>query len=98
MPEVLDLQRDMFPDALGLFKNFDSPRISDTMWTGLLDYAWRQPSDPMGYVLADGKKIVGILSTVFSTQEVMGHSERFCNMSSWYVEPDYRNQSSQLLM
>lgn len=41
----------------------------------------------MGYVLEAGGAIVGVLLLIAS--EGAGH-ERQCNVSSWYVEPEYR--------
>ncbi len=54
-------------------------------------------NDSPGYVLADGKRIVGFMATLTHFRQIGGRSHSVCNMASWYVETDYRRHSLSLL-
>ena len=44
-----------------------------------------------GYLLEDQGAPVGCLLMVYSTKIIDGQTAFFCNLSSWYVEPAFRN-------
>jgi hypothetical protein len=58
---------------------------------------WEGESPNHGFMLRDGQRVVGALLALYSERLVAGRVERFCNMGSWCVLPDYRSRSISLL-
>lgn len=74
------------------------PHWPPEAWRRLFEYP-RVASQPnLGFVLESGDQIVGFLGAIYSERLMGGHLERFCNLSSWYILPQYRNLSLKLLM
>jgi hypothetical protein len=73
------------------------PSVSAKRFHRLFTYSWMAEKPDRGLVLTDGDRIVGFLGTVYADREVQGRRVRFCNLSSWYVLPEYRNHSLRLL-
>jgi hypothetical protein len=63
-------------------------------WHRLRERAVPETMPRYGYVIADGARLVGILLVIFAPADDGGLRG---NVSSWYVEPDYRTYSSLLL-
>lgn len=73
--------------------NAQVPRQS---WRRLFEDHWRSPEDYCGYILVHQEKVVGFLGLIFSTRPVKGRQHKFCNVTSWVVEPEHRNKSLYL--
>jgi hypothetical protein len=58
---------------------------------------WRVDAPNHGFMLRDGQRVVGTLLALYSERLLAGRVERFCNLGSWCVLPDYRNRSSSLV-
>lgn len=58
---------------------------------------WSVDAPNRGYLLRDGHRVVGTLLALYSERLVAGRMERFCNMGSWCVLPEYRSRSISLL-
>jgi hypothetical protein len=54
-------------------------------------------SDELGFMLTEGDDVVGAQLAWRSTRALGGREERFCNLGSWCVLPDYRAHSLRLL-
>ncbi len=52
-------------------------------------------SRPLGYVLVSNDQLVGVLLTIHSPDDANGVKGR-CNLSSWYIEPEYRGAAIAL--
>ncbi len=50
-----------------------------------------------GFLLRDGQRVVGCMLAVYSQRNIEGRVERFCNLGSWCVLPEYRYRSMSLL-
>jgi hypothetical protein len=50
-----------------------------------------------GYLLDSDGTAVGIVLRIFSTVPAAGGSRLRCNLSSWYVEPEFRSHASMLI-
>lgn len=59
---------------------------------------WQTEGDFPGFVIVDDEKIVGFLGTIFSEHEGAKGRTRLCNMTTWYVEPNYRQHSMVLFL
>ncbi len=49
-----------------------------------------------GYLLEAAGTVVGVLLLMYSERTIGGEPALTCNVSSWYVEPQFRNQASLL--
>lgn len=58
---------------------------------------WKADAPNHGFMLRDGQRVVGALLALYSERLIAGRSERFCNLGSWCVLPDYRSCSMSLL-
>lgn len=88
----------MFEDVHAILREFHNPSMGKEDWRRMLfQYPWPAEDDNRGYVLLDGARVVGFLGTIFSTREIHGRKERFCNLSSWIVLEPYRARSLSLL-
>ncbi len=51
-----------------------------------------------GYVMEDGDEVVGFLGTLFTERDVQGRRHKFCEIHSWFVKDQYRNESMKLFL
>ena len=83
-------------DILSLLEKFYPVR---SHWEKLfLKRHWGTENDIIGYVICDNKNIVGYLGVILSPISLpTAKNNRICNISTWYVEPQYRQYSLFLL-
>ena len=87
-----------FDAVYPLLRQLNDTRITRAVWQRLFDPLWRGSDYSPGYVLEDGSAMVGFIGTLFSERLVNGQRHRFCNLTSWVVEPEYRSQSVMMLL
>jgi hypothetical protein len=88
----------MFDEIHALLKDFNNPRLGREEWRELFTYPWHDEADAPGYVLMDGASVVGFLGTIFSQRPINGRIEKFCNVSSWIVKPEWRGESIKMVL
>lgn len=76
-----------------LLEQFKNSGLSGERWKAFFINHWESPEAHIGYVLVDGEKVVGFLGTLFSQRFINGERKTICNLSSWFVLPEYRNES-----
>jgi hypothetical protein len=86
-----------FERVYPLFMGFREPRPDKETFRQLFVRRWDGNEDHFGCILEDDGKPVGFLGTVHSTRSIDGRPERFCNLSCWIVEKDYRTEGLSLL-
>jgi hypothetical protein len=59
---------------------------------------WGGDEGYYGYVLEDDDKVVGFLGLLFTEREIKGETHKFCELHSWYVKDEYRNDSMRLFL
>lgn len=64
----------------------------------LFAYSWLERKPALGFVLTAGSAVVGFLGAIYSRHSIDGQIREICNMTTWYVRPDYRASSIGLLM
>jgi len=67
-------------------------------WDGLFNYSWKSERYPYGYAILDQEKVVAFIGTIFSERINNGEKKVFCNLTTWYVEEEYRPQRLGLLV
>jgi len=68
-------------------------------WKKLFSYKlWKTKSDLMGFVICDGENIVGYIGIILNDFYLSnGEKHSICNVTSWFVLPDYRQHSLPLI-
>jgi len=97
MTEVRKVYADDFEAIFPLLEGFHNEKLKREDWRQLFVHHWDCPEEHFGYRMLDGDKTVGFIGIVFSTQFIHGKAEKFCNLSSWYVMPEYRHESLAVL-
>jgi hypothetical protein len=63
----------------------------------LLAGSWKVDAPNHGFMLRAGQQIVGTHLAFYSERVVTGKMERFCDLGTWYVLPEYRFHSIRLI-
>lgn len=93
--EVRPVLPGQFESLYPLLLKFENPRMTREDWRRLLfDLAWHTDEPTRGFALWDGARAVGFLGAIPSERG----GRRFLNLSSWYVDPAYRNESLRLVL
>lgn len=58
---------------------------------------WKVEAPNHGFMLLDDQRVVGTLLALYSDRVIDARVERFCNLGSWCVLPEYRSRSMSLL-
>ena len=58
---------------------------------------WKVEAPNHGFVLRDGHRIIGAHLAFYSERLVAGRAERFCDLGTWYVLPEFRFHSIRLI-
>jgi hypothetical protein len=58
---------------------------------------WKVEAPNHGFVLRDGQHIVGVHLAFYSERLIAGRMERFCDLGTWYVLPQFRFHSIRLI-
>jgi len=88
---------DVEPLCRFLYEAFKADGVPATAWLRLFDYEWFDGKPNLGFILADGDEIVGFLGTVYARRQTGSTTNVVCNLTSWYVRPDYRGWGTALL-
>ena len=85
----------------------DVPAVADFLrvnWSKRAPWArshlagpWKVDAPNHGFLLRDGQRVVGTHLAFYSERAVAGEAERFCDLGTWYVLPDYRFHSLRLI-
>jgi acetoacetyl-CoA synthetase len=99
MPETRKAYPQDFETVYPLLReHFRNPAVSKEDFRRLFQKHWRSPEDHCGYLLEENGQPVGFLGTIFSLRPVGGRMEHFCNLTAWYVRPEHRSSSLQLIL
>jgi len=65
----------------------------------LFEYSWTGGVDKpnLGFALWSGNDIVGFLGAVYAERPLAGRLIKTCNLSTWYVRPDFQRAGMKLL-
>jgi hypothetical protein len=64
----------------------------------LLDRPWKVAAPNHGFMLRDVQRIVGAQLAFYSERLIAGRVERFCDLGTWYVLPQFRRHSIELII
>jgi len=72
-------------------------RVPAGSWAEAMRVPWSVDAPNHGFALFDGDAVVGAYLAFYSTREIGGRTERFCNLGAWCVLPRHRLHSVKLL-
>jgi hypothetical protein len=72
-------------------------RMMPSTWCRVMSAQWDACAPNHGFMLRDGKRVVGAYVAYYSERLVAERVERICNLASWSVHPEYRIHSVRLL-
>ena len=87
-----------FNKTYPLLETLNNVSLKKEDWEQLFVNPWNNLEDYCGYILTDADEVVGYLGMLFNTRIIHGQEYKFCNITSWFVEREYRNQSFLLLL
>ena len=87
-----------FEKTYPLLEKLNNTTLKRIDWEKLFKNPWNDLEEHCGYLLIEADKIVGFLGTLFNSRKSQGQNYNFCNVTSWIVEKEYRNQSFLLLL
>jgi hypothetical protein len=64
----------------------------------IFEYQWQRDESHCGLILVDGDRTVGFLGMIFSSRQINDKTEKFCNLTSWYVHQDYRSRAISMIL
>lgn len=97
MPTIRKATPDDFDTVYPLFSGFQEPRPSKEEFQRLFMARWGSNESHVGFLLEESGQAVGYLGTLFSTREINGRKENFCNLYTWIVKEEYRSEGLPLL-
>jgi hypothetical protein len=77
-----------------------NPRVTAAAWASATDVPWAVDAPNHGFFLVDDARddaVVGAHLAFYSTRDINGQTERFCNLGAWCVLPDHRIHGLRLL-
>ena len=95
-PELRKMYPDDFDRVLPLLEQH-APSLGQQAWRRIFDYEWARDEDYCGYGLTVHGTVVGFLGLIFSERRAGSRVERYCNLTTWVVEEEYRGHSLSLL-
>lgn len=75
------------------------PHLTPDALRLLFEYRWSGMSEKpsLGFALWSGNEIVGFLGAIYAERPLAGGIIKTCNLSTWYVQPEFRWASMKLL-
>jgi acetoacetyl-CoA synthetase len=81
-----------------LDEGFNNPEVGRQDWRRIFEHSWSGSSHNFGFVLTIESEVVGFLGTIYSRPPRRTQPpELVCNLTSWYVRPEYRGWGALLL-
>jgi hypothetical protein len=96
MPKVSKVGEEHFELVYPLLKKFDSTHSKEA-WKNIFVQPFNNGEDNCGYSLFEGERIVGYLGYIYSSKIIDNKAVKFCNLTTWIVEEEYRNSSLLLI-
>lgn len=99
MIEIKKAQAEDFEKIYPLLKEQNSNTIivDKYRWRRLFTHNWDSQEGSFGYILFDNNNAVGFIGTLFSERIINNKYEKLCNLTSWIVKKEYRNESLSLI-
>lgn len=84
--------------AIKMFDEFKSKKITYPIWARIFENSWRQENEVPAYLMLEGEEVVGIIGLIYGHRLINGKDVKTCNLTSWIVKPEHRNESLLLVI
>jgi hypothetical protein len=88
--------KDLFDATLFMHEQLNRA-IPHDAWISAFRHRWSAEKPNNGFMLKDEDRIVGVLGAIYSEQMAGGSRQRFCNLTSLCLLPQYRGRTLDLL-
>lgn len=95
--EVMPIGDDDLPEVGAFLHRHLNDRISPDGWMAAAQVPWQVDAPNHGFRLLAEGDLVGVYLAFYSSRDIAGRIERFCNMGAWCVMPNHRLHSLLLL-
>jgi acetoacetyl-CoA synthetase len=97
--KVRPVEAGHIPRMIAFLREGFVPHISPEALRRLFEYSWAVPAEKpnLGFALWSGEEVVGFLGAIYAERPTPGGLVKTCNMSTWYVRPDFRWAAMKLL-
>jgi acetoacetyl-CoA synthetase len=87
------------PLVIEFLRNGFAPHLPADALRALFEYRWEGMTNKpnRGFALWSGVELVGFLGAVYASRLLAGQVLKTCNLSTWYVRPDFRWAAMKLL-
>jgi len=89
--EALPIERPDLAEVGNFLHSNLNRRIAPQDWVASLTHPWAAVPPNHGWQLRDAGRLVGVFCAIYSDQWIDGRPEKFCNLHSWCVLPQYRS-------
>lgn len=98
MADIRIIRRDDFELVYPFLKGVNpTANIPREAWSKIFCPNWVINEDYCGYALIENGIVVGFLGYIFCSRKIQDREEKFCNLTTWYVNEEYRAHSMMLL-
>lgn len=97
VPRLAPIYRDDVADVAAFLSRHLNSRVSADHWAAMIVPPWRCDAPNYGFHLRTDDELVGVHLAFYSTRQVRGRSEHFCNLGAWCVLESQRAHSLRLL-
>jgi len=102
MAQVAKARLEMADDIYRFFAEGLEPAAAraqvDKFYRPIFDCRWSREEDHFGHVLLDRGEIAGFVGAFFVQRPLGGVERRFCNLTTWKVREQNRNESILLIL
>jgi len=97
MTTIRQAKKEDFKLVYPLLKKFNSTYLTYDDWKRLFYQNWDEDEGYCGYIMIEQKKVTGFLGLLFNQRIINGGKYKFCNLTSWIVNEEYRSKSIFML-
>lgn len=94
----IEMSDDIYQFFVAGMETAQATALIDKFYRPIFEYRWNREEDYVGHVLLDRGKIAGFVGAFFVTRPVGRIQRRFCNLTTWKVREENRNESILLIM
>jgi hypothetical protein len=95
-PNIRPILRDDVEAVVDLLHTTHMQALSREHVRRIVLHDWSVERPNYGYLLATDERVVGCILAAYSERSIHGRRERFCNVGTWYVDPEFRSFSLPL--
>jgi hypothetical protein len=97
VPRLAPIRRDDVAEVAAFLNANLNSRVSAEKWSAMIVPPWLCDAPNHGFLLRADDELVGVHLAFYSTRQVQGRAQQFCNLGAWCVLEPHRAQGLRLL-